>query len=70
MCIAIPMKLVDIKENQGIAELGGIRREINIQMLENAEVGDYVITHAGFAIQKLDRKEAEETLDFLRELTG
>ncbi len=70
MCLAVPMKLVEIGDDTGIAELGGIKREVNLGLLEGINIGDYIIVHAGFAIQKLDKKEAEETLDMLRELAS
>ncbi|MCK4308211.1 HypC/HybG/HupF family hydrogenase formation chaperone [candidate division WOR-3 bacterium] len=70
MCLAVPMKLVEIGDDTGIAELGGVKREVNLGLLEGINIGDYIIVHAGFAIQKLDKKEAEETLDLLRELTN
>ena len=68
MCLAVPMKLVQINGDTAAAEIGGVRREVNVQLLEGAGVGDYVIVHAGFAIQKLDREDAEETLKLFREM--
>jgi hydrogenase expression/formation protein HypC len=69
MCLAIPAKLVEKKGTLGVAEIGGVRHEVDLRLLEDVKVGDYVIIHAGFGIQKLDTKEAEETLDLLREFT-
>ncbi len=68
MCLAIPMKVISIEDYEGIVELGGLRRKVNLQLLAKVGVGDYVIVHAGFAIQKLDVKKAEETLSFLRRM--
>lgn len=68
MCLAVPMKVIEIKGEQAVVEMGGVRKTIGIQLLENVKVNDYVIVHAGFAIQKLDRKEAEETLSLFREM--
>lgn len=68
MCIAIPAKLIEKKGTLGVAEIGGVRHEVDLRLLEDVKVGDYVIIHAGFGIQKLDTKEAEETLDLLREM--
>lgn len=70
MCLAVPMKLVEIGDDTGIAELGGVKREVNLGLLEGIDIGDYIIVHAGFAIQKLDKKEAEKTLGLLRELSN
>jgi len=73
MCLAIPGKIVEIVdvENQiAKVEVGGVRRNINIGMLEQdgVSVGDYVLIHVGFAMSKIDEKEAEETLRLLRDL--
>ena len=67
MCLGIPVKVVEKKDFLGIGEIGGVRREIDLRFLEDVKVGDYVILHAGFAIQKLDEKEARETLSLLKE---
>ncbi len=68
MCLGIPVRLLEKRGDKGIGEIGGVRREIDLRLLEDVEVGDYVILHAGFAIQKLDEKEAEETLSLLKEV--
>ncbi len=70
MCLGIPMKVIKINDGLGIVELGGVRREISLQLVEDIKIGDYVIIHAGFAIQKLNEEEAEETLSLLREIAG
>ncbi len=69
MCLAVPMKLKKRDGDIGTAELGGVERQINLMMLSDAEVGEYVIVHAGFAIQKLDEDEAQKTLDLLRQMS-
>jgi hydrogenase expression/formation protein HypC len=73
MCLAIPGKIVEIVDAENdIAkvEVGGVRRNINIGMLDkdDAHIGDYVLIHVGFAMSKIDEKEAEETLRLLEEL--
>ena len=73
MCLAIPGKIVEIVDEENrIArvEVGGVKRNINIGMLDEGEVtvGDYVLIHVGFAMSKVDEKEAEETLRLLREM--
>jgi hydrogenase expression/formation protein HypC len=73
MCLAIPGKIVEIvdEENQiAKVEVGGVRRNVNIGMLDkdDARIGDYVLIHVGFAMSKIDEKEAEETLRLLEEL--
>ena len=67
MCLAVPGKLIEIEDEHAIVDYGGVRREINISLVE-VNVGDYVIVHAGFAIQKLDEKDAQETLEIWRQL--
>ena len=66
MCLGVPMKLIKNKGITGVAELGGLEREVGLQLLESVKVGDYVIVHAGYAIQKLDEKEAVETIALLK----
>ncbi|MBN2432508.1 MAG: HypC/HybG/HupF family hydrogenase formation chaperone [Acidobacteria bacterium] len=69
MCVAIPMKIQELRENNlCVAEIGGVSREISLMLLPDARVDDYVIVHAGFAIEKLDEKEALATIDLFREL--
>ena len=73
MCLAIPGKIVaivDAENDIAKVEVGGVRRNINIGMLdkEDARIGDYVLIHVGFAMSKIDEKEAEDTLRLLEEL--
>ncbi len=68
MCLAIPMKIKHIEGEMAQVEAGRLLRKINIQMLSDIRVGDYVLVHAGFAIQKLDPKGAKETLKLLDEI--
>ena len=71
MCLAIPGKIVEIVdvENQiAKVEVGGVGRGVHFGMVEDVKVGDYVLVHVGFAMSKVDEKEAEETLRLLREL--
>jgi len=68
MCLAIPAKVVGIKGDVAEVDFGaGIMRDVNISLVE-AKVGEYVIVHAGFAIQVLDQKAAEETLRMWNEI--
>lgn len=68
MCISVPMKVLKINGQRGIADIGGMSQQIDLRFLSHVEVGDYVIVHAGFALQRLDQNEAEETLSLLREV--
>ena len=68
MCLAIPMKVKKIKEEFAQVESGRLIRTINIQMLPGIKVGDYVLVHAGFAIQKVDAEKAKQTLRLVYEI--
>ena len=68
MCLAIPMKIKKIEGEFAKVESGGLIRQVNIQMLPKAKEGDYVIVHAGFALQKIDDREAKKTLDIINEI--
>ena len=68
MCLGIPMQIREIKGNVAKAVLSGTTRLVYLDVLdEEVQVGDYVIVHAGFAIHKIDEKEAKETLDLFQE---
>ena len=69
MCLAVPLKIISIKGKMGIGELGGVKKRISLVLLDKVRVGDYVLLHAGFAINKLETKEAEELLQLLREMS-
>jgi hydrogenase expression/formation protein HypC len=68
MCLAIPAKVVSVKEDKARVDFGeGVLREVNVTLV-NAKVGDYVLVHAGYAIQVLDEKEAQETIRLWNEI--
>ena len=67
MCLAIPMKLVECSEFGGVAEIDGVQRQVSVIYVPEAEVGDWVLVHAGFAISQVDAEEAAKTLELLRE---
>ena len=68
MCLAVPLRLLEIHDKEGIAEAGGIRRSVRLDFIRNPQVGDYVLVHAGFAIQKMTEQEALENLELLEEI--
>lgn len=68
MCLAVPMQITEISDSQAIIAAGGVQRQISLLLLPEAQVGDYVLVHAGFAIQKLDETEAQESLRLWAEL--
>jgi len=67
MCLAIPMKLLRRDEFEGTVELDGIRRSISMMLLPEAEVGQHVLVHAGYAIGTINEEEAAKTLELLHE---
>ncbi|KPK97732.1 MAG: hypothetical protein AMJ95_07460 [Omnitrophica WOR_2 bacterium SM23_72] len=68
MCLGIPMRIKKIKGDFADVESARLIRTVNIQMLPQIQIGDYVIVHAGFAIQKLDPARAKETLKIINEI--
>ena len=72
MCLAVPGKILGTEEREqslvGRVDFGGIVREVCLDLVPEAEVGDYVIVHAGFAISRLDAEEAERTYQLLAEM--
>ena len=70
MCLAIPMKLVEKDGWDGTVELSGVQRKVSLMLLEEAQVGDHVLIHAGYAIGRVDEQEAAQTLALLSELAG
>ena len=68
MCLAVPMEIIRIKGDKAQALISGLEKEVDVRLLQDLEVGDYVIVHAGFAIEKIDPAEARRTLDLFREI--
>lgn len=68
MCWAIPAKIISIEGDKGIVEVSGTRREVGLQLLDDPATGEYVLLHAGFAIQKIDEEEAAKTLELWTEM--
>jgi hydrogenase expression/formation protein HypC len=66
MCLAIPSRIVAIENDLATIDVDGVQREASLMLLANAKAGDWVIVHAGFAIQKLDEAAALDTLNLLR----
>jgi hydrogenase expression/formation protein HypC len=63
MCLAIPVRVVAMpNENTALIDLGGVQKEISLELVDGVEVGDYVILHVGYALARLDAVEAERTL--------
>jgi hydrogenase expression/formation protein HypC len=68
MCLGVPMKITSIQGREGRAELDGVVRRVGLDLVPGAAVGDFVIVHAGYAIQVLDEESALETLKLLSEI--
>ena len=70
MCLAVPAKILSIQDALAKVELSGVTKDVSLMLLPEAKVGDYVLVHAGFAMQIVDEKEAEETYALLDEMNG
>lgn len=71
MCLAIPARVEQILDPENaIVDFGGVRKPISLALVDDVAVGDYVIVHVGFALQKLDIEEAERTLALFTELNN
>ena len=69
MCLAIPARIEELTTpGNAIVNLGGVRKEISLALVDDAQVGEYVIVHVGYALQKLDQEEAELTLKMFAEM--
>lgn len=70
MCVGVPMQIVEINYPSGVAEAKGVKRDIGLQLLpeNNINIGDHVIVHVGFAIEKVDKKLADEIWEALDEV--
>ena len=69
MCLALPVKVVEVGPgDSAVVDLGGVRKEISLALLDGVQLGDYVILHVGYALSRLDPEEAEKTLALFSEL--
>ncbi len=68
MCLAVPGRITARQDVSGMVDMGGVVREISLMLTPAAKVGDYVLVHAGFAIQIIDAEEAQKTLELFKEL--
>ncbi|MCD7928575.1 MAG: HypC/HybG/HupF family hydrogenase formation chaperone [Clostridiales bacterium] len=68
MCLAIPMRLTELDGNDAVAEVDGVKRKIRVDFIREPKVGDYVIAHAGFAIERLQEQQALDNLEAIREV--
>jgi hydrogenase expression/formation protein HypC len=68
MCLGIPMKVIEINGPEAVAEAGGIRKNIRLDLLEGVVLGDFVLIHTGYAIEKMHPEEALETLELIKKV--
>ncbi|MBI4690297.1 MAG: HypC/HybG/HupF family hydrogenase formation chaperone [Nitrospirae bacterium] len=69
MCLAIPSKIVKIKDLNATVDVYGARRDISLFLMpEDVSIGDFVLVHAGFAIQKVDKDAAQESLEYIKQI--
>ena len=68
MCLAIPGKILEINGNQALVDFDGIQQKIIIALIQNPEIGKYVIVHAGYAIEQINEEEAMEAIDQWKEI--
>ncbi len=69
MCLALPVKVVEVGPGDAaVVDLGGVRKQISLALLDVVQVGDYVILHVGYALSRLDPEEAQKTLALFSEL--
>ncbi|MDR7866459.1 MAG: HypC/HybG/HupF family hydrogenase formation chaperone [Sporomusaceae bacterium] len=70
MCLAVPAKIVDRIDMMATVEVSGVTRQVSLMLLPGAKVGEYVLIHAGFAIQTVDEEEAKRTLELFEEMAA
>jgi hydrogenase expression/formation protein HypC len=69
MCLAIPARVVELSGDEtAVVEVGGVKKEVSLALIEDVALGDYLIIHVGFALNKLDPEEAEKTLALFAEM--
>ncbi|MBN2053025.1 HypC/HybG/HupF family hydrogenase formation chaperone [Candidatus Woesearchaeota archaeon] len=66
MCYAIPARIISIEGDSAEVDYGGVLKKVNVSLVDNPKKGDFVLIHTGFAIEKLDKKAAEENLEIIR----
>ena len=70
MCLSVPAEILDITGNRAKVSVGGAIYDAGLHLVEDVHVGDYILLHSGYAIQKIDSEEARITLELLREASS
>jgi hydrogenase expression/formation protein HypC len=68
MCLAVPGKIIEIQDMLGTVDINGVTRKVSLMLLPESKVGEFVLIHAGFAIQAIDEEEVRKTLELFKEL--
>ena len=68
MCLAVPGKIIEIQDMLATVDISGVSRKVSLMLLPEAKVGEFVLIHAGFAIQTIDEEEVRKTLELFKEL--
>ena len=68
MCLSVPGKVIKIRDTVGTVEIGTVKRDVFLHLVPEIKVGEYVLIHAGCAIETIDEEEVEKTLEIIREL--
>lgn len=68
MCLAVPGKIMEIVDSLAKVDINGIKREVSLMLLPEAQIGNFVLIHAGFAMQIIDEEEAQKTIELFKEL--
>lgn len=70
MCLAVPVQVVSVEDNEAEVEIGGVKRRVSIALTPEVKVGDYVLLHTGYAINVIDESEAQETLKIFEQIAS
>ena len=71
MCLAIPARVISLLEkSRAMIDIGGVQKEVSLELLDDVAVGDYVVVHVGYALSRLNEEEAQKTLALFAELDG
>lgn len=68
MCLSIPVRIESIEGSEAVVSINGVAYKAGIHLIDNPQIGDYVLLHAGFAIQKISDHEARETLELIKQI--
>lgn len=68
MCIAVPAEIIEIYNDQALVDFGGVRTKVNTCLVENLNIGDYILIHVGCAIEKVEKVEAQKTLKIFEQI--